>query len=68
MGEVVSSIKIQETAFFAFQFKVVLVRLDAESVRTIPVSSKSIGFGNWNPIFSCIASYISVIIFCFVHP
>lgn len=46
MGEVVSSIKIQETAFFAFQFKVVLVRLDAESVRTIPVSSKSIGFGN----------------------
>lgn len=31
MGEVVSSVK--ETAFFLFQFKVVLVRLDAETVR-----------------------------------
>lgn len=33
MGEVVWSIKIQETAFFLFQSKVVLMRLDAESMR-----------------------------------
>lgn len=46
MGEVVSSIKVQETEFFLFPV-VVLARLGAESVRGLfPISSESISFEN----------------------
>lgn len=65
MQKVVSSIKLQDTAFVPFQFKVLLVRLDVENVRDdcsmlvqrISVLRIEILF------FACIISYISVFIF-----